>query len=58
LSKDNIAFVLPSVNFLPIDKGITVTPNQNFFSFAAEPLGKTLGDVTVTAKKPLIRQEE
>jgi iron complex outermembrane recepter protein len=49
---------ITSVNYQPIEKGITVTGNQTFFSFTAEPLPKTLGNVVVTSQKPLMRQED
>lgn len=49
---------ITSVNYQPIDKDITVTGNQSVFTFAAEPLPKTLGGVVVTSQKPLMRQED
>jgi hypothetical protein len=49
---------ITSVNYQPIDKGIIVSGNQNFFSFTAERLPKNMEAVVVTSKKPLIRQED
>lgn len=47
-----------SLNHLPIEKGISTSGNQTFFSFIAEPLGKTLETVVVVSKKPLMKQED
>jgi hypothetical protein len=49
---------ITSINYQPVEKGIAVTGNQNFFNFTAEPLPKTLGNVVVTSQKPLMRQED
>jgi len=49
---------ISSVNYQAIDKGINISGNQTIFGFTAEPLSKTLGEVTVTSKKPLMRQED
>jgi outer membrane cobalamin receptor len=49
---------ISSVDYLPIEKGITISGEQTFFSFVAERLSKSLGEVTITSKKPLIRQED
>ncbi len=49
---------ISSVNYLPIEKGISTSGNQTSFSFTAEPLGKTLETAIVTSKKPLMRQED
>jgi iron complex outermembrane recepter protein len=48
---------ITSANYQPIEKGITVTGNQQF-QFTAEPSAKSLQEVVVTAQKPLIRQED
>jgi iron complex outermembrane recepter protein len=59
LAKDEQYTVqITSVNYQPIEKDITITGNQSLFTFAAEPLPKTLGGVVVTSQKPLIRQED
>jgi hypothetical protein len=49
---------ITSVNYQPVEKDITISGNQTVFTFAAEPLPKTLGGVVVTSQKPLIRQED
>ena len=49
---------ITSVNYQSIEKGIVITGNKGFFSFIAEPLPKTLGNVVVTSQKPLMRQED
>jgi hypothetical protein len=59
LTKDGqYTIQITSVNYQPIEKDITVTGNQSVFTFAAEPLPKTLGGVVVTSQKPLMRQED
>lgn len=45
-----------AVNFQPIEKGIVA--KQSEFSFVMEEVSTTLAGVTVTSKKPLMRQEE
>lgn len=47
-----------SVNYQALEKGIIVSTGKNSFSFTLEPVGKTLDAVVVTAKKPLMRQED
>ncbi len=49
---------ITSINYQPIEKGISVTGSKTSFTFAAEPLGKTLEAVVVTSKKPLMKQED
>jgi iron complex outermembrane recepter protein len=49
---------ISSVNYQPLEKGITVTANQNTFSFSLETLAKTLTGVVVTSSKPLMKQED
>jgi len=49
---------ITSVNYQPIERGITISGNQTFFSFTAEPLPKTLGNVVVKSQKPFMRQED
>jgi hypothetical protein len=49
---------ISSVNYLPVEKGISTSGNQAFFSFVAEPLGKTLETAIVTSKKTLMKQED
>ena len=49
---------ITSVNYLPLEKGVTATPNHNFFSLIAQDLPKTLQGVTVTSTRPLMREED
>ncbi len=49
---------ISSVNYQPLEKGISITGNQTVFTFMTEPLPKTLGAVVVTSQKPLMRQED
>jgi hypothetical protein len=49
---------LTSVNYQPLEKGITVTTSQNSFAFSLEQLPKTLNTVVVRSSKPLMRQED
>jgi hypothetical protein len=50
--------VMTSVNHKPIEKGITVNRSDMQFTLSAEPLSKEIGEVTVTSRKPLMRQED
>lgn len=47
-----------SVNYKPLEKGITVRDNQRFFTFATEPDVRTLATVSVTAERIVMRQED
>jgi len=59
LTKNNQYLVrISSVNYQPIEKGISTSGNQTTFSFVAEPVGKTLESVVITSKKPLMKQED
>jgi hypothetical protein len=49
---------ITSVNYQSVEKGIAVSGNQTLFSFTAEPLPKTLGNVVITTQKPVMRQED
>ena len=49
---------ISSVNYQPIEKGITITGDQSVFTFVLEPLPRALAGVVVTSKKPLLRQED
>ncbi|MEP6699896.1 MAG: outer membrane beta-barrel protein [Bacteroidota bacterium] len=49
---------ITSVNYQIIEKGIALTNNQTYFSFTAEPIGKTLETAIITSQKPLMRQED
>lgn len=50
--------LVSAVNYLPIEKGISISGGQTNFTFTAEHAGKTLDAAVVTAKKPLMRQED
>ncbi len=59
LAKNNQYTVnITSVNYQPIEKGISTSRNQTSFSFTAEPFGKTLETAIITSKKPLMKQED
>ncbi len=50
---------ITSVGYLPLTKGITITPASTVFSFTLNDESKTLGTVVVSAaSKPLMRQED
>jgi iron complex outermembrane receptor protein len=49
---------ISSVDYKPVEKGITTTSNQTSFSFNLEPLIKSLAVVEVRSQKPLMRQED
>lgn len=48
---------ISSVNYLPLQKGITITANQNVFTYSLEP-SKTLNEVVVRSSRPLMQQED
>ncbi|MEQ1675678.1 MAG: TonB-dependent receptor, partial [Chitinophagaceae bacterium] len=56
--RNNYTVSISSINYLPIEKGISVSGNQSVFTFSAGPIGKTLDAAVVTSKKPLMRQED
>lgn len=47
-----------SVNFQPLEKGITISTDHHFFSFEMEAAAKTLQTAVVVARKPVIKQED
>ena len=47
-----------SVNYKPFEKIITVKKENELFSFMLQPVSVNLKEVTVTATKPLTRQED
>ena len=49
---------ISSVNFFPVEKGITVSASKTFFVFTLQSSGKTLQEVTVASSKPLMKQED
>ncbi|MEK7226550.1 MAG: carboxypeptidase regulatory-like domain-containing protein, partial [Bacteroidota bacterium] len=44
---------ISAVNYQPVEKGIIVSGGQTVFSFATEPLPKSLQGVVVSSKRPL-----
>jgi outer membrane receptor protein involved in Fe transport len=49
---------LSSVEFSPLEKTISVKPGATQFRFVLQPISKELNSVVVTARKPLMRQED
>ncbi len=49
---------ISSINYDPIQKGITVTGSKPVFRFTADETSKTLNTVVVTSTRPLMRQED
>jgi len=49
---------ITSADYQSLEKGITVSSTQHFFSFKLESSAPLLKGVTVTSKTPLIKQEE
>ena len=47
-----------SVNYLPFQKGITIKNENPSFTLIAESTSKTLKGITVTASRPVMRQED
>lgn len=47
-----------SVNYEPVERNITVKGNNPSFRFVAQPLAKSMTGVVVTARRPLMRQED
>ncbi|MDB5253546.1 MAG: TonB-dependent receptor plug, partial [Flaviaesturariibacter sp.] len=47
-----------SVNYAPLEKGISITGASPTFLFVMEGSGKTLNAVVVTSTRPVIRQED
>ena len=45
-------------NYIPMEKGITVTGDHPVFSFITQPISKSLSVVEVKTIKPLMRQED
>jgi len=58
LSKGQYNVSVTSVNYQPVEKGITVSSDQKYFNLVAERLPKNLKEVVITSKKPLMRQED
>ena len=51
-------FRITSVNHQPIEKNITVKSENATYTFVAKNISQKLSEVVVTAKKPLMRQED
>lgn len=49
---------ITAVDFSSLNKGIVISANSRDFSFQMEPAGRTLETAVITAKKPLMRQED
>lgn len=58
LSYERYLVSVSSVNYLPFQKGITVKTDSPSFTFIAENVSKTLKGITVTATRPVMRQED
>ncbi|MGB8193344.1 MAG: TonB-dependent receptor [Chitinophagaceae bacterium] len=58
LQNGQYAVRITSISYEPFEKKITVKGNAPVFTFTAESSSKTLGGVTVTATRPLMRQED
>jgi outer membrane receptor for ferrienterochelin and colicin len=56
----NVQYIIrvSSANYQHLEKNITVTPGNMFFSLVLQPASKTLQGVVITAKAPLMRQED
>lgn len=52
LLNNQYSVVISSVNFLPIEKKISVTKANQVFVFTAEAAGKTLDAAVITAQRP------
>ncbi|MEP6926579.1 MAG: outer membrane beta-barrel protein [Ginsengibacter sp.] len=50
--------IVTSVNYSPIQKGITIKSNPALFTFLVENAAQTLNAVVVQSAKPLMRQED
>jgi iron complex outermembrane recepter protein len=47
-----------SLNYKPTEKDITANRSEMAFTIVVEPVSKEISEVTVTSKKPLMRQED
>lgn len=50
--------LITSINYLPIEKGISIIGDQTKFRFEADKIPKSLSEVVITSKKPLMKQED
>jgi hypothetical protein len=56
--KGQYVVTVTSTDYQLLEKGITITSTQHFFSFTLESSATSLKGVTVTSKAPLIKQED
>ncbi|MGV3529289.1 MAG: outer membrane beta-barrel protein [Flavisolibacter sp.] len=49
---------ITAVNYQPLEKSISVKSDERNFTFQLEPASQALGSVVVTARRPLMRQED
>ncbi len=49
---------ISSIEYTPLEKTINVKPDARQFRFVLQPASKELNSVVVTARKPLMRQED
>ena len=50
--------LVSSVNYEPVEKNITIKGNNPTFRFVAQPASKSMTSIVVTARRPLMRQED
>ncbi len=58
LKQGQYRIAISSVGFKSLSKGIVVAPQRVFFEYFLEPYVNDLQQITVTARKPLMTQEE
>ncbi|HEV8079539.1 MAG TPA: TonB-dependent receptor, partial [Chitinophagaceae bacterium] len=58
LAHEQYIVSVTSINYAPLKKGITVKNDHSVFTFTADLQSKSLQGVTITAVKPLMRQED
>lgn len=49
---------ISSINFLLLEKSITVKGDRPQYTFQLEPVSKSMNNVVITANRPLMRQED
>ena len=58
LEKGQFQVKISSINYQPLEKGISIEAGDSLFVFQLEPLPKTLSGVVVISQRPLMRQED
>ncbi|HZH64933.1 MAG TPA: outer membrane beta-barrel protein [Flavisolibacter sp.] len=59
LSPNDLYLVrISSVNYRPLEKTVKIGNENTSFRFTLQPLSKSLGNVVITANRPLIRQDD